>query len=134
MNICIFLKLHLYIYNIHLFIYNNTLNHILPWNWLHRIRIRTNLFFYIFLDRRNKMDKHGCLLLYLIMIDIRRFYNNMIGSRKHKDHAICQDLFNNTFIICKLIKSRRKNVFGKLRLLSEITILAQRFIVFVIFR
>lgn len=38
----------------------------------------------------------------------------MIGSRKHKDHAICQDLFNNTFIICKLIKIKAQECFRQI--------------------
>ena len=75
---------------------------------------KNKLIFVCFLDRRNKMDKHGCLLIYLIMIDIRRFITIWLGAENNKDHAICQDLFNNTFIICKLIKIKAQECFRQI--------------------
>ena len=45
---------------------------------------KNKLIFVCFLDRRNKMDKHGCLLIYLIMIDIRRFITIWLGAENTK--------------------------------------------------
>ena len=62
---------------------------------------------------RNNLNNYFDLFITLIMIDIRRFTTKWFSRMQtQRVRHLPKDIFNNTFIICKLIKIKVRECFS----------------------